>query len=247
MLSLFDGTDRTVQFYGNDGSLFGEIVLLPLPIVVIDGLEHLSGDDEWRFIGHTADGLLKVRGTFGTRKRRGEMELLCNVSGAELDSPFVLVTTFSVVVPADYDHATRLATFRRLHGSEFTHYNGDMTDEHFRNATVKLTPGRKFLVKVFQITSSMVSPEECLTLITREQGVLVGAQGATLAYEQGKDHLPKGRWHISFDEKEALWEDASGLHRVPLVGAYADGSFGFDLGIFVDGWDGDRCLLCFCE
>ncbi|MBI4262273.1 hypothetical protein HY624_01990, partial [Candidatus Uhrbacteria bacterium] len=137
--------------------------------------------------------------------------------------PFVLVTSFPVVVPANYDHATRLATFRREHGSEFAYYNGDITDEHFVRATTRLVPGRKFSVKVFQITRR-VSSEDCLALLAREQGVLVGAAGATLAYEQGKGQLPKGRWHISFDEKEALWEDASGLHRVPLVGAYADGS-----------------------
>jgi len=47
------------------------------------------------------------------------------------------------------------------------------------------------------------------------KAVLVGAQGASLAYEQGKDKLPFDRWSVSFDEKEALWY-AGYNYRVPV-------------------------------
>lgn len=159
---------------------------------------------------------------------------------------FKFVTSFDVAVAANYDHATRLDTFKRGHGEEFYFYNADITDEHFTKATTKLAPGRKLVVKIFQITRR-VSSEECLAFLKTQKAVLVGAQGATLAYGEGKDQLPKGRWHISFDEKEALWEDAIGCHRVPYVSAGSGGDFWFRLGSFGGDWRGGGCLLCFCD
>ena len=66
-------------------------------------------------------------------------------------SKFELRNTFEVVVPENYDHATRLDTFKRDHELEFGYYNQALTDANFVKATTQLTPGRKFTVKVFQI------------------------------------------------------------------------------------------------
>ncbi|MFA6324604.1 MAG: hypothetical protein WCX46_00005, partial [Candidatus Paceibacterota bacterium] len=57
----------------------------------------------------------------------------------------------------------------------------------------------------------------------------------------------KGYWYLSFDEKESLWKDADGDHRVPGVCAGSDGGFEFVLGCFGDDWHDHSCLLCFCD
>ncbi len=79
-----------------------------------------------------------------------------------------------------------LDTFRATHqneeNKEFYFYNDAITDANYAAiATTKLTPGRKFLVKVFGITER-VSSDDCLAKIKVEKGTLVGAQGASLAY-----------------------------------------------------------------
>ena len=165
---------------------------------------------------------------------------------SQTDKRFELADTFEVVVPKDYNHTTRLDSFRKAHEQEFYYYNPAINDKNYGNATTKLVPGRRFLVKIFQIKEK-VSSDDCLGFLKGQKAVLVGAQGASLAYEQGKDKLPISRWSVSFDEKDALWEDADGDRRVPYVGRRSGGDFPFDLGYFEVDWADGRCLLCFCE
>ena len=164
---------------------------------------------------------------------------------------FELLTTFEITVPADYNHATRLDTFRAVHqneeSKEFYFYNDAITDTNYAGkATTKLTAGRKFLVKAFGIKKT-VSLLDCLAKVKAESGVLTGAQGASLVYEQRKDELPKGKYYVSFDEKDALWQGPDGNHRVPNLFAYSGGDFGFALDYFGRDWDSADVLLCFCD
>ena len=95
-----------------------------------------------------------------------------------------------------------METFKREYGSEFDNYHDAITDINFAKATTKLVPGRRMKVKVFQMNTPIrVSSESCHRFLKSQKAILVGAQGLTLAYEQGKDKLPKGKWHVSFDEK----------------------------------------------
>lgn len=178
----------------------------------------------------------------GNRKAKAMMAALENE--AVRDDRFTLVTSFNIVVPKNYDHATRLDSFKRKHGREFYCYNDAITDSNFGKATTQLVPGRKMTVKVFKITRQVTS-EGCLSFLKKQNAVLVGAQGASLAYEQGKNQLLKGYWYVSFDEKNALWKDAVGYRRVPYVLANSDGVFEFLLGNFEGLWFVDACLLCF--
>lgn len=166
-----------------------------------------------------------------------------------VDPRFKLANAFDLVVPAGYVHATRLAAFKAAHRSEFDDYDLDITDEHFRRATTKLAPDQKFRVRVFQITG-IVTSEDCLTLLRSQKAVLVGVQGATLAYELAKNKLPKDRWFISFDKKDALWVDSGGRHRVPYVQSSSSGRRKLCLTSFESDWGGDIVhtfyLLCFC-
>ncbi|MDO8604519.1 MAG: hypothetical protein Q7K40_03975 [bacterium] len=164
--------------------------------------------------------------------------------GAQVDDRFELINTFSIVVPKNYDHATQLSSFNKKYRKEFYYYNEAITDKNYANATTKLEPGRSLKVKVFQIKKTVTS-EDCLEYLRSQKAIFVGAQGASLAYEQGKGELPIGRWTASFDEKNALWAD--GGHGVPRLDRDSGGGFEFYLGSFVDGWGDGRCLLCFCD
>ena len=169
----------------------------------------------------------------------------------KVDSRFELVKTFKVVVPEGYDHATRLDTFKVKYQNDevksFGYYNPELTDANYAaKATTKLVAGRRFTVKVFQI-KRRVSSLGCLKHLRAEKAVLVGTQGASLAWEEKRDELPVNRWSISFDEKDALWEDSDGCHRVPCVRRYSGGSFKFSLGGFEIDWNDGDCLLCFCD
>jgi|SRR3989344_827495 len=173
---------------------------------------------------------------------------MCAVLGVDTEQGdrFTFTHSFNIVVPPDYNHATCLAVAKKDHGAEFAYWNLAITDENFTRSTTKLVAGRKFVVKVFQISGSP-SSEDCLAFLRSQKAVLVGAQGASLAYEQGKDKLPTGCWFISFDEKDALWKDAVGVHGVPSVTRYSDGDFEFYLDDFGSAWHGNYCVLCFCD
>jgi len=152
-------------------------------------------------------------------------------------SKFQFLKTVEIVVPDNYNHDTRLDSFRTQYGGKFYYYNDAITDANYSaKATVRLVPGRKMKVKIFQI-KGQVSSDECMTFLRSQKAVLTGAHGASLVWEQKKEELPVSRWSISFDEKDALWQDSDGHHGVPRVHRSSDGAFKFPLGDFVYPWD----------
>lgn len=178
-----------------------------------------------------------------------ERDRLMNASMREF--PFALIVTFDLVVPTDYNHATRLTDFAAAHRKEFkfsrrVEENG-LTDANFFGATTRLVSGRKFKVKVFQIIQR-ASSEDCLAFLQRQNAVLVGAQGLSLAYELARDQLPVGKKNVSFDEKDALWKDPCNCRNVPSIYRHPDGDWYFNFDCFMEGrWGDDSCLLCFCD
>ena len=169
----------------------------------------------------------------------------------EVDSRFKLMVGYDVVVPRRYDHATCLEKFRKKYRKDFHHYNAGITDENFGRATTRIAHGQRFHVEIFQIKERLTS-DECITFLHSQGAVLVGAQGATLMYEQYSKHLPKDQWMVSFDEKEALWKDGDSQHKVPCI-CHAMGirddhpgtGFEFRLSRFDGDWHGGTCLFCF--
>ncbi len=153
-----------------------------------------------------------------------------------------------VVVPKGYKHPTALGSFKEEDYKKFNYYNDNITDEHFPNPTRILKPGDRLRVKIFEQTvSGSTTSEERLAFLKSQKAILVGAQGSSLVFKQKRNQLPKGFWYASFDEKERLWEDSDGGHRVPSVYANSDGGFWFDLGYFEYTWGEIFRLLCFCE
>src|SRR3989344_7146529 len=150
----------------------------------------------------------------------------------------------TLTVPADYVHATQLASFREKNEEKFYYYNNNITDQNFPNPTRILKPSDKFRVKVIPVKTT-VTLEECLAKLRTEKAVLVGAQGLTLVFDQKREQLPKDKWYSSFDEKNRLWKNTDGRHRVPYLNVFSDGDFRFDLGGFGYGWGDRGCLVCF--
>jgi hypothetical protein len=162
------------------------------------------------------------------------------------------VVEFDLTVPMNYVHETQIDTSMAKAKNEKTTYyqNDDLNSKNFSNATTKLVPGKTYSVKIFPILSQVTSTD-CMTFLQKQNCILTGGQGATLAYDLAKDKLPKGKWTISFDEVKVkdspLWKGSYGGHRVPRVGARTDGGFYFDLGDFESDWGADDVLLCFCD
>lgn len=173
------------------------------------------------------------------------------VTGEELDERFgPAIVEFELTVPVDYNHDTQIDTSGAKARKEKTTYcyNNALTSKNFAKATNKLLPGKTYKVKIIPIlATATVTSEDCMTFSRKQNVILVGGQGATLVYDLAKDKLPKNKYIVSFDEKEAVWKDAEGDRRVPCLYAGADGDFGFYLGNFGGDWDSDDCVLCFCD
>lgn len=172
--------------------------------------------------------------------------LMPNQDSPITDPRFSLLTTFQFTVPKNYTHATQLASFAKENREKFYSYNDNIADANFARATNKLTPGKTYEAKIFGITKRVAS-EDCLAFLKTQKAILVGAQGISVIWQQAKENFPKGKWTVSFDEKETLWQDAFGDRRVPRVFRYSDDVWLFNLGYFEGVWVGDFCLLCVCD
>lgn len=159
------------------------------------------------------------------------------------------IKEFEFTVPANYKHDSQLDTFaKKTKKLSTTHYfNNALTSSNFAKATNKLEPGKTYKVKIFPILSQ-VSSEDCMTFLEKQNAILVGGQGITLLQDHKAGKFPVGKYTVSFDQKDALWIDSDGYHRVPSVHRSSDSARKFSLGYFENDWsDDDYCLLCFCD
>ncbi len=163
---------------------------------------------------------------------------------------FALLVDLGVItVPAGYMHGMCLSTFHKNNRKKFCGYNDNITDKNFPHPSRILKPGDKLRVRAYQqIVSGTTTSEERMAFLEKQKGnVYTGAQGASLVFEQKRNQLPKGKWYISFDEAENLWEDSGGYHRVPRVLAFSDGAFEFDLGYLEPDWYDGHAFLSFSD
>ncbi len=212
-------------------------------------MEKNIGADAAKLAGLQIDTLQKVRNGQITLEHLEWFDKLNKVERDKLagintiDPRFALSTTFQITVPGNYNHLTQLASFEKENRKTFYFYNDNITDANFAKATNKLTPGKTYEVKIFQITKRVFS-EDCLAFLKTQKAILVSAQGISVVWQQAKEQFPKGKWTVSFDEKNAFWRGAGGDRRVPSMGQRSDGGWYFALGCFEDGWDGGYVLLC---
>jgi hypothetical protein len=157
---------------------------------------------------------------------------------------------FELTVPSDYDHDKQIDQSRKKAKKERTthYYNDALISKNFANATNKLEAGKAYKVKLFPFPIlSNISSDDCMAFLRKQNAVLVGGQGSTLLYDLHKDKLPKGKWSISFDAQDALWQDAEGYCRIPCLHARTNGDFEFFLYPWDGDWNSDSVLVCFCD
>lgn len=199
-----------------------------------------------RTLGFTKDeaqGIIKAGGKMQERFKPILRKL------AMVDQRFGLaVKEFEFTVPGDYKHDTQLDTFaKKTKKLKTTYYfNSDLTSNNFAKATNKLEPGKTYKVKIFPVLATTTS-EDCMSFLAKQSAILVGGQGVTLLQDQKVDEFPVGKYTVSFDQKDTLWTDSDGRHRVPNVYRHLDGDWEFRLGNFELDWFDDFCLLCFCD
>ena len=181
--------------------------------------------------------------------RFGDWKMLEPTASVEPTEKFALLVDLGIItVPDYYDHAMALASFGKKNRKKFYYYNGAITDPNFPNPTRVLKPGDKLRVSAFkQVVGDTTTSEERMAFLATQKAIHTGAQGASLVFDQKRDQLPKGKWYASFDEKDRLWTDADGRHRVPYVSADSDGDFDFDLGDFERVWNVRNAFFCSCD
>ena len=157
----------------------------------------------------------------------------------------LLPQVLTIKVPDDYDHNTQLATFAKQHRASCSYFNRALTDTNFANVSVKLVAGRTYKVKQFLVKET-VSSADCLALLHSKKALLVGAQGKSLAFDQIRNEVVKGRAYVSFD-KEVNLPVVDGDRRVPYFFADSDGVFRVHLGSFAGPCPDGFVLLCFCD
>jgi hypothetical protein len=149
---------------------------------------------------------------------------------------FRVLGTFSLTVPADYDPATYLTTFRERNRDQFFGYDESLTDQNFGRPSVILRPGQELGGDICeQIVENTTTPEERLAFSTESGGLLVGAPGTGLVWELKREQLPWGYWYAFYDQPEHL-PFFGAYHRVPLLGAGSAGGWFFGLGDFERVW-----------
>ena len=162
------------------------------------------------------------------------------------DKRFGVATTLcDVTIPMDYNSDTCVDDYAsKVKNLKTTYcYNDALTSKNFPNPSNKLVPGKTYTLKLIPILETVQS-EDCLMELDRHNALLVGAQGLPVV---DTALLPKGKWYVSFDQKENLWKDSDGYRRVPGVYACDDGAFEFYLGRFERDWHAVNVLLCFCD
>jgi hypothetical protein len=163
-----------------------------------------------------------------------------------IDKRFELFADLGIItVPENYVHGEQLDSMNR---DEFYSFNEAITDKNFSNPSRILKPGDKLWVRAFkQVVPGNTTSEDRMDFLSKMNAIHTGAQGASLVCQQKRNLLPKGYWYCSFDEKDHLWKDSDGSHRVPFVAAHSDGAFKFGLGYFEYAWDGRNMILVFCD
>jgi hypothetical protein len=224
----------------------------------------IIGADAAKLAGLQIDALTKYRGgqlsldhlerflnlsSDAREERFGDSKKTRSTSRVELAEKFSLLADLgTIVVPEEYAHSIQLESFAASHRKQFSYFNEAITDENFPNPSRIMMPGQKYRVRAWkQIVPGTTTSEERMTFLAGEKSVHVGAQGASLVFEEMRNQLPKGYWYASFDEKERLWKGADGYLRVPSVNANSGGGFRWHLGYFEGVWFDDDAFLSFCD
>ncbi len=142
------------------------------------------------------------------------------------NSKFILVKTFRIVTPIDYDHGAQLGQFFRKFslGGGSRWYDENITDKHFFKASYRLASSYVYTIKLWKVAKrKTVDAKECLAFLRSNRIVLVGAQGLTVIFDRARNQLPCG-FIASFDEPSNLWKSdcqgenyGAGEYLIPFI------------------------------
>lgn len=127
-----------------------------------------------------------------------------------------------LIVPDDYDSQTQLKKF--WEGTPETPApNGHtelLTEENFPAPSEVLKPGDRLEVSAHVVRDYATAA--CLAFLKRSEGLLVGAQGLALFWQQmlRQINLERSLSFYSFDEKEKLLSFPNGSRGVPSIHFY---------------------------
>lgn len=158
------------------------------------------------------------------------------------------IASFDLQVPQNYNKGDQVDTSgkkARLEKTTYS-YNQNLTSDNFKKITDNLVPGKTYTVKIFP-AEELVTSSQCLSFLRSHDAILVGPQGTTLVYDLAKNKLPKGKCIVSFAPRDELFVDSYGNHLVPLIQAYTEGDYAFELFPMEYDWIKEKnyALLCF--
>jgi hypothetical protein len=158
-------------------------------------------------------------------------------SSAEDD--FDKLKEFEITISGNFD----FDAFRFENEKLFYYFEPALVGKNFKS-NVPLEVVKKKIVEIYQLKRKKTR-EECLNFIVSQNGQLPNAHGLAIVWQQAKEKLPQGIWIVGFDQKENIFRDSDGHHRVPLLIQNSDGDWDFFLGRFEDDWHSGDCVLFF--
>lgn len=159
------------------------------------------------------------------------------------------IIEFDVTVPVGFNPAIYIDEESVNVQKEKTtfYYNNDFNSKNFAGTTTPLIPGKTYCAHFVPKMLTTTSEDDINFLLKEQNAILVGGHGLMLAYSQHKDMFPKARNIISFDQKDGLWKDEVGYHRVPKIKLDWQGDFYFELSLFENDRGIGYYLLYFSE
>ncbi|MFA6097829.1 MAG: hypothetical protein WC788_09490 [Candidatus Paceibacterota bacterium] len=170
------------------------------------------------------------------------------------DDRFKLLDQLELTAPQTIKDNFLFEEFYREKHKRFFDYNNENSDASFATISNKLTAGKTYTVKLFEISrGKFVSSEECLEFLKTQKAILIGLEGVWLVWnhihklQHLQEAFPAGKYAVSFDEKELLWKNDQGRSQVPNIGRDFENKWSFFLDTFDAKWDANYILLCFNE
>ena len=167
--------------------------------------------------------------------------------GFAIPSKFELLVDLGIIkVPMDYNSKTQFKSF--LGKNPPSEGWDDFPSGEFVNTSRPLIPCEKIRVRAWKVVRGPATSDECMDFLAAQNSILVGAQGASLVYEQKRKRLLKDVWYGSFDKKNYLWKDPDdGRLMVPGLYADPDGEVNWSLEAFEDNRTSGSAILSFYE
>jgi len=162
---------------------------------------------------------------------------------AYTDKNFTLINEFTLKVPDTYQHDIQLARFRK-ENEDNKHYDPMLVDEIFAPNVEQLAPGKTYVVRIFVLTGSGVTSEDCKTFVKESKGTSVGPEGLSLVWQQKKTAFPQEAITFSLCKLDLIAQEDK-LILLPTLCLLNNGTWYFT--ILPTNVPASYCMLCFYE